>query len=75
MKKQVRVGFGLFGLQHWWGGEFRPVLQLAQLADRMGVDQVSLSEHVVMGSDLSSYPYGTFAIQLDLPWFEPIVVL
>jgi probable F420-dependent oxidoreductase len=75
MKNSLRVGFGLFGLQDWWGGEFRPVLEVAQLADRMGLDQVSLAEHVVMGSDLSSYPYGEFALRLDLPWFEPIVVL
>jgi len=71
----MRLSIGLYGLQKWFGGEFAPVVDLIGIADRKGVDQVSLTDHVVMGERVDRYPYGAFPSPLDTPWFEPITVL
>lgn len=71
----MKLSLGLFGLQNWFGGDFAPVVDAVRLADRLGVDQVSLTDHVVMGERVDRYPYGTFPVPLDTPWFEPITVL
>ncbi len=71
----MRLSLGLYGLQNWFGGDFAAVIDLVRTADRVGVDQVSLTDHVVMGERLDRYPYGQFPAPLDTPWFEPITVL
>lgn len=71
----VQVAIGLYGLQQWFGGDFAPVVDLARRAEAAGIDQVSLTDHVVMGENLGKYPYGKFPSGLDFPWFEPLTVL
>lgn len=71
----VQTAIGLYGLQQWFGGEFAPVVDVARTAEEAGIDQVSLTDHVVMGENLDKYPYGPFPSSLDFPWFEPITVL
>jgi probable F420-dependent oxidoreductase len=66
---------GLFGLQRWFDGDFAAVVDLARIADDKGVDQVSLTDHVVMGERVDRYPYGTFPAPLETPWYEPVTVL
>lgn len=75
MKKKIRIGFGLIGMQAWWGGDFRPVLDVVRMAEQLGMDQVSITDHVVMGENLDAYPFGKFPVPLDYPWYEPLVVL
>lgn len=75
MAKKIRVGFGLIGLQSWWSGDFRPVLDVVRMADELGVDMVSITDHVVMGENLGAYPFGKFPVPLDFPWYEPMVTL
>ncbi len=53
----------------------RAVRALAVEAEHVGVARVSVSDHVVMGSDTGSYPYGAFAGEPDEPWLEPLTVL
>ncbi|MBK7252227.1 MAG: TIGR03619 family F420-dependent LLM class oxidoreductase [Gammaproteobacteria bacterium] len=71
----VQVAIGLYGLQRWYDGDFAPVVGLARSAEEAGVDQVSITDHVVMGENLDKYPYGPFPAPLDFPWFEPLTVL
>jgi len=71
----VRIALGILGAHKWFGGDFRPVLDLARLADRKGIDQINISEHVVMSEATDKYPYGRFTLPLQFPWFEPITVL
>lgn len=71
----IQTAIGLYGLQGWYGGEFAPVVEVARVAEEAGIDQVSLTDHVVMGENLGRYPYGRFPSPLDFPWFEPITVL
>ena len=65
------VAIGLFGLQNWFNGDFSHVVDLVKRADEKGVDQVSLTDHVVMGENTHEYPYGKFPAPSDYPWFEP----
>ena len=71
----MRLSLGLYGLQDWFGGDFGAVVDLIRVADRKGVDQVSITDHVVMGERVDRYPFGTFPSLLDYPWYEPITVL
>ena len=71
----VQVAIGLYGLQQWFGGDFAPVVEVARSAEEAGVDQVSITDHVVMGENVDKYPYGPFPAPLDYPWFEPLTVL
>lgn len=71
----MQTAIGLYGLQRWYGGDFAPVVEVARMAEDAGIDQVSLTDHVVMGEHLEKYPYGKFPSALDFPWFEPITVL
>ena len=71
----TQVAIGLYGLQAWFGGDFAPVPELVRIADKKGVDLVSLTDHVVMGENVQNYPYGRFPAPLDFPWYEPLTVL
>ncbi len=71
----LRVGIGIQGVHEWFGGDLGPVLDLVREADALGIDQVSLSDHVVMSENLDPYPYGKFRLPLDFAWHEPLTVL
>ncbi len=71
----TKVAIGLFGLQGWYNGDFSGVVEVARRAEAKGIDQVSLTDHVVMGEHTENYPYGKFPVGLDYPWYDPITVL
>jgi probable F420-dependent oxidoreductase len=71
----TKIAIGIYGLQRWFDGDFAPVVDIVQRADEKGIDQVSITDHVVMGEHLENYPYGQFRDGLDCPWYEPITVL
>ena len=54
----TQVAVGLYGLQGWFGGDFAPVMEVVRTADQLGIDLVSITDHVVMGENLQNYPYG-----------------
>lgn len=56
-------------------GQWDRLIDVAQAADEAGVDALSVVDHVVLGGDVSTYPYGAFPGGLDAPWLEPIVTL
>ena len=53
------------------------LIQLARQAEDAGVDDLSIPEHVLMGSHASEQdPWGSWAPEhLELPWPEPLVTL
>lgn len=71
----LQVAIGLYGLQQWFDGDFAPIVDLVRSAEEAGIDQVSITDHVVMSENLDKYPYGPFPSPLDYPWFEPLTVL
>ena len=71
----TKIAIGVYGLERWFGGDFAPVIDVVRAADEAGIDQVSITDHVVMGEHLENYPYGPFRDNLEAPWFEPITSL
>jgi len=71
----MQICMNLYGLHQWFDGDFSEVLELVKIAERMGVDQISLGDHVAIGEDRSNYPFGEFSAPLDFPWIEPVTML
>ncbi|MDX3884308.1 MAG: TIGR03619 family F420-dependent LLM class oxidoreductase [Sphingomonas sp.] len=75
MKRDIRVSLGLIGLETLFGGDIRAAIDWLAVAEEIGIDGVTLTDHVVMGEALENYPYGPFPMPLDWPWWEPIALL
>ena len=73
--KPIRFSLYLFGLEKLFGGDIRRVIEFVHEADEAGLDQVVVSDHVVMGERADRYPYGPFPVPPDYPWFEPMTTL
>jgi probable F420-dependent oxidoreductase len=71
----LRTSLGLYGIENLLGGDFRRVVDVVRRADALGIDQVVMTDHVVMGTRTDRYPYGPFPSPPDYPWFEPIVAM
>ncbi len=71
----ARVGIKLMRTQELLGGDPTGVLEVARMCDRLGVDEVHVSDHVLMTGEghrgREGFPY---ALDYD-GWFEPIVLL
>jgi probable F420-dependent oxidoreductase len=75
MTRPLRVAVDLYDLHRWFGDDYREVIEIARIADEVGVDEINVTDHVIMGEAVEQYPYGTFRPPLDYPWFEPFVTL
>lgn len=71
----TQVSMNLYGLQTWFDGDLDGVIELVQRAERKGVDQIGMGDHVALGEDLGNYPFGKFSAPLDWPWYEPVTLL
>lgn len=71
----VRLSLTIAGLHRTFGPELDHYLDLAKAADEVGIDQIVLADHVVMGRNTDAYPYGDFAFAPDEPWADPLALL
>lgn len=71
----LRISLGIFGLERLFGGDPRALIEVAREADAAGVDQINLTDHVVMGARTDRYPFGKFPLPPEYPWFEPLTML
>jgi len=71
----MRLSLTIAGLHRTFGPELGHYLDLAKAADEVGIDQVVLADHVVMGPNTDAYPYGEFAFAPDEPWADPLALL
>jgi len=74
MTARLIVGLDNYGdhePEHGWAG----LLDIAEAADRAGIDAVSVVDHVALGGDLADYPYGSFPGGADASWLEPLTTL
>ena len=51
----------------------REVIEFAHLADTMGFDDLSMSEHVIMANKPETYPFGQYPHRIDEPFPEPFI--
>ena len=70
-----RTAIGIFGLENLFGGDFTKVIDVVARADALGIDQMVMTDHVVMGKRTDRYPYGRFPLPPEAPWYEPVVSL
>ncbi len=71
----MRLSLTIAGLHRTFGPELRHYLDLAKAADEVGIDQIVLADHVVMGRNTDAYPYGEFAFAPEEPWADPLAML
>lgn len=71
----IKLATGFFGVEAFYEGDLDAVLSLAQHAEDVGIDQLVITDHVVMGENTQDYPYGEFPAAMDFPWYEPIALL
>ncbi len=75
MKKVRAVGVKLMRTQELFGGDVRGVLEVARICDRMGVDEVHVSDHVlVTGPGHRGRPGFPYPVDYD-GWYEPFGLL
>ena len=65
----------LSSLSLYYGDELTGLLETARMADDLGIGQLVLTDHVVMGERTVRYPYGRFPYTLEEPWPEPLSTL
>lgn len=76
MANNLQLICGLFGLENFFPNEgIRSYIKIAQEAEALGFDAVSVTDHVVMGKNLHKYPFGDFPLPSEAPWYEPLSVL
>ncbi len=72
---RVNTVVNLHGVHTLFDGDIQRVVDLAVAADEIGIDYLSLPDHVVMGLGTDAYPYGKFPLPETFAWFEPLTVL
>lgn len=70
----MKLALTMFRTERWFGEDIFRSLDLIDIADRKGIDLLSLPDHVAMGKDISAYPYtrGLFTAETD--FLEPLVL-
>ena len=71
----IKIAISVFGLQNLYGGDFAGIIEVARIADRKGIDQINVVDHVIMSEETGKYPYGRFPAAPSYPWYEPVTVL
>jgi len=72
---KLKISLGIYGMQDFFGGNLKKLIESIRIADQLGIDQVSMTDHVVMGERTDRYPYGDFPSPPTYPWYEPIATL
>ncbi len=70
-----KVCLAMYGAQDYFDGEVEGFLEIARMADRAGVHQLTFTDHVIMSENTDKYPFGPFPVPPDYPWFEPLTLL
>jgi probable F420-dependent oxidoreductase len=65
----------LAGLSRLFAGRLDAVVEAAAAADRAGIDQIAVPDHLAIGPRTDAYPYGPFPLPPDEPWLEPLTTL
>ena len=76
MSEGVALSVTISGLARLFGDDLGAVVDVARMADDLGVDQLVLPDHVAIGPRLDRYPYGAkFPYPAEEPWLEPLTAL
>lgn len=65
----------LSGLGRLHGPRLEGLVDSVVAAERAGIDQVVITDHLAIGDRTDRYPYGPFPFPPDEPWPEPLTTL
>jgi probable F420-dependent oxidoreductase len=76
-ERGMKIGLNVMGSEALFGGDVGKVLEMIALADRKGVDQISISDHLGFNRTAHQVRRETrsFPFVLEQPWYEPISFL
>lgn len=57
------------------GTPLKVCLDVAKVADEVGLYSITFGEHLLLGNNLEAYPYGSFLHQAETCWPEPLTTL
>ncbi len=71
----ISISVTLAGLSRLYPDGLRGILETARIAEEVGIGQIAMTDHVVIGNRTDAYPYGDFPFPNEEPWPEPLTVL
>ncbi|HEY3653420.1 MAG TPA: TIGR03619 family F420-dependent LLM class oxidoreductase [Steroidobacteraceae bacterium] len=71
----MRISIFLNRLHQTFGQRLAAYVEVARMIDEAGIYSVHLGDHLVMGEALDRYPYGTFPVEREAAWMEPLTTL
>jgi probable F420-dependent oxidoreductase len=73
----MQIGLNVMGTESLFGGDVGGVLDMVALADRKGIDLISISDHLGFSKQAHATRREThkFPFVLEQPWYEPISFL
>lgn len=71
----VKVGISLNGLQPWLQGDIKGLIELVEIADRCGVDFMTVPDHLALSENTDKYPYGKFPGTPNDLYYEPVTLI
>lgn len=75
MTDRIAVSVTIAGLSRLYGNDLSGILETARIADRAGIQQLAMTDHVAIGPRTDRYPYGSFPFPNEEPWPEPLTTL
>ena len=72
---RIRLSIIVSGLGRLFGDDLQALLEMAKVADAVGIDQIVFPDHLAIGPRTDRYPYGEFPLPPDEPWLEPLTTL
>lgn len=75
MAGSLKLSVTLSGLSRLCGSQLEGLLETARVADAVGIHQIGITDHLMLGPRTDRYPYGEFPFPNDEPWPEPLTTL
>jgi len=69
------VALGVIAAHDLFNGRINSIIEVAEIADQIGIDQIVFTDHVIMSANTHRYPFGSFPMPPEYPWFEPITLM
>ena len=73
--RRLTLALNLLGIENILPGGMEAYVAAAARAEAAGIDGIVMPDHVVMGEDLSDYPFDRWEAPPEMYWPEPLVVL
>ena len=75
MKERIAISLTVSGLSSLYRDDVAGVVETARIADAVGIEQIVMTDHLMIGPRTDRYPYGRFPFGNDEPWPEPLTTL